>query len=826
MKKKQIKYIVLVLLTGVTGFGLYCQDPKQVESALTAEQQQQEKHKRYSRAMKIYLHMYPEMAGKVSPYLKPVEKSEKVVDISVKEGLSQSQAFLSVISREASLRRIGLTDEDIKKLQPVITKIIKQEKQHPGYFAFYHGMDKEFMILLDILKYLHALFEQVQIKDFEFLRSPGQFAQSLTPQEFLEKYKEKLHVRFDNEGDISRQILSTNLSIPGQLVYPTESSLYYFSHSINAFVDLNNAVKGVMDTLYAQQNPDYIQLATLIAMADILKLKQILEATNYGLLLQIFVPETLVDKTVYLSIPGGTPVKQKIFELAGFSQELGYQLQITPILKALRENPKVLKHYLESLQARIILREDLFSRPGIIKIDRYHMMPPQAYKEWYLPSVKQLTDKIFRDWLIRPSMDVLLKKGLDWAIEFSKSVEAEEQMWVVDLLQFLLERKYRVQELVPVVGMLLKNINVSVPMERTLDIKEGMPLLKKFYINFRTINLLKDLAHNKNSIQKILPIALSLAKEKKISSLDLFLMTIEQGYGLTEALPIAMQFAADYDGKLEVLDFFETLVKRGDGIKEALIVASMLNDYNPDLKKQAVIARYQIFYLLKQRVKPDRSFLKTLALLATASEPFDINKKARQLLELISQKIGVQKMTEFAFEFVNMDNPRMQGTGLLLFKYLVQRGYEQSKAFELAIEFSKNKDQVLRTKAFYILEALINQYYELEKMLDLAIKFSHDEKQQSQVWAINLFRLLIPKGYGLQEALATGLKNSNNEKVDIQKGTIGIFVELVNQDFAVSEIAKVTLNLMKSEDEELRKLAEKLMNIIREHKRKTGGAKL
>ena len=138
MKNKQIKYIVLVLLAGVTGFVIYSQE--------FSERLQTPEARARLRALRLWQQAHPEaqpvseqIKGKVAEYISWIRK--KIFGQIL--GPSQSQGYLSIITLEAAIEQInrstrgtGITTEQIEELKPLITELIGKEQRYEWQVAF------------------------------------------------------------------------------------------------------------------------------------------------------------------------------------------------------------------------------------------------------------------------------------------------------------------------------------------------------------------------------------------------------------------------------------------------------------------------------------------------------------------------------------------------------------------------------------------------------------------------------------------------------------------------------------------------------------------
>jgi len=479
MKGKQ--YIQLISLLMVTCiFIIYTQGPTATERAK-------------ERIGKVLGHITtPLKENAITTYL--IELRKKILGQASTEpsfkGGTQTEGYLSQITLEAALiNQLGLTEADLERLKPLIQEVIERERDHPEYYAFYHGMNKDVMIALDMLKQIYTRSEKVQVEGFEFLRVPTALVQDQTPAQFFERYKDRLKYTllnyFDNAPEIGAQILSTNLALPGNLI-PGESTIYYFSKSKNNIIRVYAIINSIIDFLFANASlpEDYINIVKELILLKTFKIQHILEVKDYGLLLQIFIPKNLVDQTVYISEVAGLPVKGK------------YKFKASLLLQTLQKNPQLLKRRLKGLQARIILNRNLFSRPGIVKIYRYHMMSEEAYNSWYLPSVQQVTNELFNIWLLQPPIASIIEENTLVILQALESENSDEVQAALRLLNQLINQGMATPQIVQILTQLVQADSYS---KKYIVLKAFAALIDNGYEIPQIIQIAKMLLEDERS---------------------------------------------------------------------------------------------------------------------------------------------------------------------------------------------------------------------------------------------------------------------------------------------------------------------------------------
>lgn len=281
----------------------------------------------------------------------------------------------------------------LKKHEKLIKRALaREEKFKNTHYVFYHGFDYRWRVIGDLQKALYKLLVHAPVrKDFIFLRPCTFSFFNIPPVNVWLKEKIKQYgVGYDNyKPDVQDFLLSTNLSLFGGIGRPRSFSFKFFLESVKG----NPPVMGKIlhqiispFTKNALQKAHYI--AILVELLDTIK-------TNEGNLIQIFIPKKLVDRCVYASKERGK-VWDEVIEQSCFNASKKRHTAFAPLLERYRNKPKTLTRHIDKLEARILLRGQLFLNPqSPIKMFRYTTLDSKRRKI-YKKRIKLIAKHIYQ----------------------------------------------------------------------------------------------------------------------------------------------------------------------------------------------------------------------------------------------------------------------------------------------------------------------------------------------------------------------------------------------------------------------------------------------
>jgi len=261
-----------------------------------------------------------------------------------------------------------------------INNILDQEEEKADtHFCLYHAMNTSVFINLLALTYLdHFMCGTPLADDFIKLRCDHDLYQETLP---LRSYTQRPIC--DHHWPYKQQLLAVNLSFPGCLA-PGECTVNYFLESQSI-----TEASGVQEYILSRY-------ATTQGMKSRLH-NTLSQWSHYvaqfpcGVLLQICIPQHLINQCVYLSRAGGRPVW---IERPGSNT-----LEIPDMQKVLtyiRDNPKALYSVdlqPDVMQARIRLDRSLFAQPGQVQIYAHHNFPHQVDSNLYHDIYKIISEE-------------------------------------------------------------------------------------------------------------------------------------------------------------------------------------------------------------------------------------------------------------------------------------------------------------------------------------------------------------------------------------------------------------------------------------------------
>ena len=338
-----------------------------------------------------------------------------------KGNLSQSEGFFQIYPWEAVKKALELQSikdplrfrrHNFNTFDALKDAAIAHEKEHKKHYAFYHGTSVENFLLILFHTYLSQIKYNWVRKDFYLLRNPADFFnKDLSMKEFLEKYYFEDYINkigqpdyeegFDHVDEFKKWLLSTSTSFVSGTYTNSESSLYFFTQnrggsSTPYYLYQSRILKKYSSVRIKRFNDEELDGAIYkvgdFIIKKIEKLNSFIEriGDKSGMLLQILIPENIVDDCAYPCTSYGIPITQQLKGITdGWDTTYGFYFKITPFLKTLQTNPSLLndaiisdKSYkhdvfegldkrklpleehnfyaLETVQSRILLRKKYF----------------------------------------------------------------------------------------------------------------------------------------------------------------------------------------------------------------------------------------------------------------------------------------------------------------------------------------------------------------------------------------------------------------------------------------------------------------------------------
>ncbi len=306
------------------------------------------------------------------------------------QNLSSSEKKLPIY------KKYRIMKNSLTKYAQIITDIISKEETFEDHYVFYQANFHALRVAEDLVAMLYELEKRQEVKDFIFLRSYkiGRYANlpaiNSWMQDIIKKYGDDRLPKFDRF--IRNFLLSANLSLFGNIGRPSSNTFRYFITNYSAKPPPMGLIFDETLTHFMFNPAQKAHLVAVLGfLADSIETKE-------GNLYQIFIPRHLVDQTVYFSkavgIPWDTPIHEPTFD-----KKYGYHTKISPILNIYRNTPEKNGRIIDSFEARIIPRKELFANPKSgIKIFRYSTLDPST-EAIYKKRLKIIASFIYKTYM-------------------------------------------------------------------------------------------------------------------------------------------------------------------------------------------------------------------------------------------------------------------------------------------------------------------------------------------------------------------------------------------------------------------------------------------
>lgn len=229
-----------------------------------------------------------------------------------------SDAFQKARQKEVISVWPGLKDKshDVTKKAE---SIINSEKNTHDDAIFYNAAGLGSYTLHQIIKTIYEAYHKVKIRDFEFLRAPGNQPRKDAlkgPQKFLASRKGGLGWSDHSERE---SLLSVNMALMGN-VQDTSESTFAIMASGGLF-DIEAAktvaiVGAMLDALGMPASFAAAILKEVTALAEMIdKIKKDSSGKKESVVYQIFIPRTLIGQLVYIAQKNGHPLDTDVSQV-------------------------------------------------------------------------------------------------------------------------------------------------------------------------------------------------------------------------------------------------------------------------------------------------------------------------------------------------------------------------------------------------------------------------------------------------------------------------------------------------------------------------------
>lgn len=323
---------------------------------------------------------------------------KNLTDLQYLDDKTQTMAYLSNEDLQPEINRNYINH--IMRLGKtycldLFNSIIAKERQYQdGYSTFYHGQDRIFLLFQDMYKGLYEIVNKKQLCDFIMLRIPSKDAGTFkTIQQFLKHYINNDKISnwdFDHLDEVRQRLICLNPSLFGNTHRPGECTLSYFlgSHSISV-IDVLGLVQNTFDAL-AYKNMFNIYKKELKELSSLLSSS---EPTKTGVLLQIFIPNKLVNELTYRCERYG-----KLYYTDKHPEWHPASFDLHEYKKGGYWNPLSL----DATQFRLLINEKTLDTNNGMRMFRYYNKTPniQTYEQKLQNLLKRIGNDITRSWMI------------------------------------------------------------------------------------------------------------------------------------------------------------------------------------------------------------------------------------------------------------------------------------------------------------------------------------------------------------------------------------------------------------------------------------------
>jgi len=321
---------------------------------------------------------------------------QTISDVCKKFDFDQSQSqTLAYLNRSELKSRVchniekRVFDIGVDFFKEMFSKILERELEfNDNYYVFYHGQQREFIVVQDLYQDLFKLVHKKVFSDFIILRVPDEkFSKFRSVHEFLNEYISDGSIYkagFDHNPDIRKFLLSVNPSLFGNSYNMGECTFHYFINFENIHdTDFSRLILkifehfGLSDLFYKND----------LLINDLINFASSFENDKTGLLLQIFIPKELVNQNVYRCKPFGqiyydnnTMEYNPSFDLENYKNNLLYESDF----------------HFDSAQFRLLINQNILDPFKGVRFFRYckETKNMKLYKSKRAELIKRLNDQI------------------------------------------------------------------------------------------------------------------------------------------------------------------------------------------------------------------------------------------------------------------------------------------------------------------------------------------------------------------------------------------------------------------------------------------------
>ncbi len=321
---------------------------------------------------------------------------------------SQTASYIARLGEQTindQCKKLGLKKNITDKAAFIQALAQKEHELATTHYAFYHGTPKHVLIGLLFNTELARAFENWKEEHFIKLRATHHFYSGTeTVLDYLKNNKGKIN---DMKSPYQEHLLSTNLSFPGFMDHEGSSTFRYFLENHSA-TNMTNFLEKTGILQSANLDPSLQTKLAQLIKEQTQKLCELAEKlSDTGMLIQIFIPKTIVNDCAYLAEALGGTQKWKMSTptIGKWDPQLnGY----TDIADALEQYQNGCAQFNEKdlyrMQARLRLDNNTFNNPNSgVKFFVWHELPQQEFA-----NLKTELNTLVKDFIANKEIQFLL----------------------------------------------------------------------------------------------------------------------------------------------------------------------------------------------------------------------------------------------------------------------------------------------------------------------------------------------------------------------------------------------------------------------------------
>lgn len=280
--------------------------------------------------------------------------------------------------------------ESLSKIVNLFVEIKAKEQNFPEYYQVVTAQDAQFFAYQVIAKELYRRIHHEERDDYEFLRYPGSFLIS-SLEALWQRYPHLLDKGESSTADslpgdisppVSRHLLSVSLSLEQATAADSTFSAFLFGKGFSEWsICKEEEAYRAKFVQHVIEIFDSAGIEGRIYQPYLERLLEDIPKTEEGIINQIFLPKSTIEKYIYVSLPLGFVDTSAMSNIKGFFDDFLLHAQQGDFDGQI------------NIQARV-LAAALFDPE--VRIFRYTLIP-EVEQESYRHKVKDILDELFEE---------------------------------------------------------------------------------------------------------------------------------------------------------------------------------------------------------------------------------------------------------------------------------------------------------------------------------------------------------------------------------------------------------------------------------------------